>query len=431
MKRTNNDNNSSLPKRVNVESSSSSSTLVGLPIPRNPAFTRVSTAVIDLTASSSPVPIPRAPQSRANIDSEADDDDDVVLVGRSSSSTAQAAFPSIAPFHDARYGNNDHDDDEDDDDDYLVHRHGDYDDFHQEFPREDSFEIDYAEEEEDDGDEDRLFPDEVLNSSSDFERDDPEESDGGVFMGARRIPRRVICDDDVQFTGMRRRNNAASAVASSSPTVGSEDADAELARRLQEEEYIAAAVQSNNMDQNIEQQYGILHPDSEDEISPEQLHRGRSDMAQNGLADYRALQWIRELERMEAAELSQQHRRTNLYGAGVAHNPANYVSDANFDTSYESLISLGDRIGTAKPKGVNKSVLDSLPTRKFKSKSGGSSSDRSVGSSSKLVDQDDARCAICLTDFDEGEEISGIPCLHWFHGECIKRWLTTSKVCPM
>ncbi|CAG8432862.1 7350_t:CDS:2 [Diversispora eburnea] len=41
-------------------------------------------------------------------------------------------------------------------------------------------------------------------------------------------------------------------------------------------------------------------------------------------------------------------------------------------------------------------------------------------------------CAICLEDFDDGDEIRELPCRHWYHVECIDPWLTTkSSSCPL
>ncbi|KAF9946217.1 E3 ubiquitin-protein ligase rnf13, partial [Mortierella alpina] len=41
-------------------------------------------------------------------------------------------------------------------------------------------------------------------------------------------------------------------------------------------------------------------------------------------------------------------------------------------------------------------------------------------------------CAVCLDEFEEGEEIRSLPCRHEFHCECIDPWLTRkSSTCPL
>ncbi|XP_010053991.3 RING-H2 finger protein ATL79 [Eucalyptus grandis] len=43
----------------------------------------------------------------------------------------------------------------------------------------------------------------------------------------------------------------------------------------------------------------------------------------------------------------------------------------------------------------------------------------------------EAECAICLTEFDEGDGIRVLAtCSHGFHVECIERWLRSHKSCP-
>lgn len=43
----------------------------------------------------------------------------------------------------------------------------------------------------------------------------------------------------------------------------------------------------------------------------------------------------------------------------------------------------------------------------------------------------DEQCAVCLCQFDEGEWVRRLPCLHHFHPACIDRWLLQNKRCPL
>lgn len=40
-------------------------------------------------------------------------------------------------------------------------------------------------------------------------------------------------------------------------------------------------------------------------------------------------------------------------------------------------------------------------------------------------------CAVCLDDFEEGDWVRRLPCLHHFHPPCIDRWLLQNKRCPL
>lgn len=39
-------------------------------------------------------------------------------------------------------------------------------------------------------------------------------------------------------------------------------------------------------------------------------------------------------------------------------------------------------------------------------------------------------CVICLLDFVHGDKIRILPCKHFFHLDCIRKWLVTSLTCP-
>lgn len=44
---------------------------------------------------------------------------------------------------------------------------------------------------------------------------------------------------------------------------------------------------------------------------------------------------------------------------------------------------------------------------------------------------DQTKCPVCLCEFAEGEDLKSLPCVHFFHKECIDRWLMVGHSCPM
>ncbi|KAJ7533742.1 hypothetical protein O6H91_13G062300 [Diphasiastrum complanatum] len=66
--------------------------------------------------------------------------------------------------------------------------------------------------------------------------------------------------------------------------------------------------------------------------------------------------------------------------------------------------------------GLNRLILDSLPTFVF----------------SKKMAFEAAECSVCLSEFQENEKGRLLPkCNHRFHTECIDMWFHTNSTCPL
>lgn len=42
-----------------------------------------------------------------------------------------------------------------------------------------------------------------------------------------------------------------------------------------------------------------------------------------------------------------------------------------------------------------------------------------------------AECTICIDEMHLGDEVTVLPCKHWFHGECVIMWLKEHNTCPV
>jgi hypothetical protein len=71
--------------------------------------------------------------------------------------------------------------------------------------------------------------------------------------------------------------------------------------------------------------------------------------------------------------------------------------------------------------------------------SAGSTGSSSASSSGEEEEQEvednypiilDEECAICLFDFEHGEQLRHLPCDHFFHLSCVDRWLVRNPFCP-
>lgn len=41
------------------------------------------------------------------------------------------------------------------------------------------------------------------------------------------------------------------------------------------------------------------------------------------------------------------------------------------------------------------------------------------------------RCVICLEDLKNGDKVISLPCIHFFHSNCIKAWFSKKNSCPI
>lgn len=79
--------------------------------------------------------------------------------------------------------------------------------------------------------------------------------------------------------------------------------------------------------------------------------------------------------------------------------------------NYEALLSLAERLGEAKPRGLTRTEIDQLPNYKFEP-------DTHTG--------DQTSCVVCMCDFEIRQSLRVLPCSHEFHARCVDKWL---KVC--
>lgn len=132
--------------------------------------------------------------------------------------------------------------------------------------------------------------------------------------------------------------------------------------------------------------------------------------------------------------------------------------DDEFDSSYDALIRLSERLGDAKEKGIGADKLATLqtfsyaewpmPRRRSTSTQDSPSQAQPIATTSAVtMDEDGAssrspdfarrgldkeeRCAICLQDYEDDDECMLGVCQHGFHADCFKAWLATHGTCPV
>lgn len=139
--------------------------------------------------------------------------------------------------------------------------------------------------------------------------------------------------------------------------------------------------------------------------------------------------------------LSGQHRtgRCMCRGSGRAANPENPEEDTSTRASISRIVMLAEALFEVLDEIHQQSVV--LSTRPSISSIGSVPAPKEVVDcmpvklyTKTLKHQNDeaSQCYICLVEYDEGDCMRVLPCLHDFHQTCIDKWLKEiHRVCPL
>ncbi|KAK9052785.1 hypothetical protein SSX86_029415 [Deinandra increscens subsp. villosa] len=105
---------------------------------------------------------------------------------------------------------------------------------------------------------------------------------------------------------------------------------------------------------------------------------------------------------------------------------------------------LGFREDLSQNRGATTESINSLPTYKFKIKKHkhGNNKESHTGASEggvvaagteheRVVSGEDAVCCICLAKYANNDELRELPCTHFFHKDCVDKWLKINASCPL
>jgi len=70
--------------------------------------------------------------------------------------------------------------------------------------------------------------------------------------------------------------------------------------------------------------------------------------------------------------------------------------------------------------GASQAEIENLPTHKFV-----------PFEAAEEKSEEITRCMVCLSDFEKDEELRTLPCFHFYHKECIDKWLAGHCKCPI
>lgn len=98
----------------------------------------------------------------------------------------------------------------------------------------------------------------------------------------------------------------------------------------------------------------------------------------------------------------------------AVHGDAVYTQEA-LDRIITNLMETNQSSNAAPP--ASQTAIERLEKKKL--------DEKMLGSEAK------AECTICMDELNKGEEVTVLPCTHWFHGECVVLWLKEHNTCPI
>ncbi|KAF9193408.1 hypothetical protein BGZ50_007480 [Haplosporangium sp. Z 11] len=101
-------------------------------------------------------------------------------------------------------------------------------------------------------------------------------------------------------------------------------------------------------------------------------------------------------------------------------------ADGEGGSNYDDLWMLSNLIGPARPITTTQEAIDSagFSVGQFEHAVQGIRNVTTLG--------DGTKCLVCMSEYEEGEDMRALKCHHGFHQECIDKWLTTgANKCPV
>ncbi|KAL8934020.1 MAG: hypothetical protein Q9211_005452, partial [Gyalolechia sp. 1 TL-2023] len=102
-----------------------------------------------------------------------------------------------------------------------------------------------------------------------------------------------------------------------------------------------------------------------------------------------------------------------LNPANAAHGDVVYSEEA-----LDRIISqfMEGQAGSSAPGPASAAAIEALPKKKV---------DKDM-----LGNDGKAECSVCMDNVELDDEVTVLPCQHWFHGECVGAWLKEHDTCP-
>lgn len=175
-------------------------------------------------------------------------------------------------------------------------------------------------------------------------------------------------------------------------------------------------------------------------------HNHDDDFEMYGHAPHRPLSGIPEVAFIIVG--SNADRRPRIFGETMGGIRPPQAGPPGFDVNLHGLFSLLFSPGLMDPNAVHgdavysQEALDRIITQLMEahpqSNAAPPATEQAIEELEKkkldkdmIGESDKVECTICIDEMHEGDEVTVLPCKHWFHGECVVLWLKEHNTCPI
>ena len=165
------------------------------------------------------------------------------------------------------------------------------------------------------------------------------------------------------------------------------------------------------------------------EEEEESIRLAQQLMAEEAMASYRA---SADFLRMNSDQFSEEDFAALQNALQEEEYDANEealaeAEDEEGNLDYDALLELGERIGDVKTSRWQMKAEQEIA--KLEQFQYDSEKKEAMKKEKDNISLD--KCLVCYCEYEDGQNIRGLPCGHWFHKECIDRWLQEKDWCAL
>lgn len=159
--------------------------------------------------------------------------------------------------------------------------------------------------------------------------------------------------------------------------------------------------------------------------SPEERLREKKDFEFARKLQYQEIEVYRR-KQLSIMESNENYVITPLFSQIISADPSLQRSYSRSVPRESQRNGNGNRNG----KG-SKKIISALPTREWAPKPSAPPENVGTGEQNNNMGEVEVpSCMICLEEYKAGDIVKTLPCLHYFHSNCIDKWLRRNEKCP-